>query len=265
MLVFAAITPHTPLLIPTIGRENLKAMRASVNALEHLADDFYLSKPDTVLVISSHATQYKDAFAINLHDEYMIDFKEFGDLSTNSVIHPDIETITQIQRAMRDAEMPLTLDSFSSLDYGTGVPLTYLLAESPQTLVIPLSHSGSSARDHVRFGSLLNDVIDASKKRIAVISSGDLSHCLGSDSPLGFRPEGELYDTRVIEAVKNQSLSTALNIDEQTLAQAGQCAHEQMLILFGILEKKSTRPEVLSYEHPFGVGYLVAEFHLTNI
>lgn len=265
MLVFAAITPHTPLLIPTIGKENLKAMTASVNAMERLAEDFYLSKPDTVLVISSHATQYKNTFAINLHDEYVIDFKEFGDLSTSTVIHPDIETITQIQRTMRDARIPLTLDSFSSLNYGTGVPLTYLLAASSQTLVVPLSHSGSSARNHVRLGSLLKDVIDASDKRIAVIASGDLSHCLGSDSPLGFRPEGEVYDARAVEAVKNHSLSALLNIDEKTCQQAGQCLHEQMLILFGILEKKFTRPEVLSYEHPFGVGYLVAEFHLRDL
>ncbi|MFA4845875.1 MAG: AmmeMemoRadiSam system protein B [Patescibacteria group bacterium] len=265
MLVFAAITPHTPLLIPTIGKENLKAMSASVQALTHLAEDFYLSRPDTVIVISSHATQYPDAFAINLHDEYVIDFKDFGDLSTNRSLAPDIETITQIQRAARQERVALTLDSSSSLDYGTGVPLTYLLVKSPDVQVVPISHSGLSPRDHVRFGNLLKDVIDTSKKRIAVIASGDLSHCLESKSPLGFRREGELYDGRVIEAVKNHSLATLLNLEETTLTQAGQCLHEQMLILFGILEKTQTRPEVLTYEHPFGVGYLVAEFHLTDL
>ena len=265
MLVFAAITHHTPLLIPTIGKENIKAMSESVKALTHLADDFYLSRPDTVIVISSHATQYKDAFAINLHDEYFIDFKDFGDLSTSRSLAPDLETITQIQRATRDEHIALTLDSSSSLDYGAGVPLTYLLSKSPDVQIVPLSHSGLSPRDHVRFGSLLKDVIDASKKRIAIIASGDLSHCLDSGSPLGFRPEGNVYDTQVIEAVKNQSLSTLLNLDETVLLQAGQCVHEQMLILFGVLEKTQTRPEVLRYEHPFGVGYLVAEFHLTDL
>lgn len=265
MLVFAAITPHTPLLIPSIGKENLKTMSSSVNALTHLADDFYLARPDTVIVISSHATQYAEAFAINLHDEYLIDFKDFGDLSTSRPLEPDMETITQIQRAMRFAHIPLALDSAVSLDYGTGVPLTYLLSKSPDVQVVPLSHSGLPPRDHVRFGNALKDVIDASKKRIAVVASGDLSHCLDSGSPLGFRPEGETYDRSLMEAVKNHSLATLLNLEETTLAKAGQCLHEQMLILFGILEKKQIRPEVLSYEHPFGVGYLVAEFHLTDL
>ena len=265
MLVFAAITPHTPLLIPTIGKENLKAMQATGTAMKRVAEDFYLSAPETVIVISSHATQYTDAFAINLHETYSIDFKDFGDLSTSRSLEPDLETITLIQRAMRGAHIPLTLDSASSLDYGTGVPLTYLLEKSPHVQVVPLSHAGLTSRDHVRFGNILKDVIDASKKRIAIIASGDLAHSITSDSPLGFRPEGEAYDHRVVEAVKNHSLSALLSLDEETVSKSGQCLHEQLLILLGILEKTQTRPKVISYEHPFGVGYLVAEFHLTDL
>ncbi|MBI4438054.1 AmmeMemoRadiSam system protein B [Candidatus Uhrbacteria bacterium] len=265
MLVFAAITPHTPLLIPTIGKENLKAMTSSVQALERLAEDFYLARPDTVIVLSSHATVYRHAFAINLHDEYLIDFKDFGDLRTFKTVKPDLLTITQIQRALRDARVPFTLDSDASLDYGTGVPLTFLLAHSSDVQLVPLSHSGCAPREHVRMGHTLKDVIDASPKRIAVIASGDLSHALTSASPLGFRPEGQAYDERVLEAVKNQSLSTLLHTPERVLTSAGQCLQEQLLILMGVLEKRNTRPEVLSYESPFGVGYLVAEFHLTDL
>ncbi|MBI5793686.1 AmmeMemoRadiSam system protein B [Candidatus Uhrbacteria bacterium] len=240
-------------------------MSLTTKALEHLAEDFYLSRPDTVIVISSHATQYPDAFAINLHDEYLIDFKDFGDLSAHKKLVPDVETITQIQRAAREQHILLTLDSDSALDYGTGVPLTFLLEKLPDVQIVPVSHSGLPPRDQVRFGNFLKDAIDASPKRIAVIASGDLSHCLSSDSPLGFRPEGEAYDADVLASVKNQSLSTLLKLEEGMLIKAGQCFHEQLLILLGILEKKAARPEVLSYEHPFGVGYLVAEFHLTDL
>jgi aromatic ring-opening dioxygenase LigB subunit len=265
MLVFAGITPHTPLLIPTIGKDNLKAMSATAKALERLAQDLYLARPDTVVVISSHATQYPDAFAINLHDSYTIEFKDFGDLSTSQTVHPDIETITQIQRAMRDRKVPLTLDSAQSLDYGTGVPLTFLLPLLPDLALVPISHSGLTPKDHVQFGSALKDVIDASRKRIAVIASGDLSHALSSDAPLTYRKEGQLYDDALLECVKTHSLGNLLRMDESVIAQAGQCLHEQVLILFGLMEKRQTRPEVLSYEHPFGVGYLVAEFHLTDV
>jgi aromatic ring-opening dioxygenase LigB subunit len=265
MLVFAGITPHTPLLIPTIGKENLKAMNATTKALERLAQDVFLAGPDTILVISSHATQYPDAFAINLHDAYTIEFKDFGDLSTSQTIHPDVETITQIQRAMRERQIPLTLDSSPNLDYGTGVPLTFLLPLMSGLQLVPISPSGGNPKDHVQFGSALKDVIDASKKRIAVIASGDLSHALSSTAPLAYRPEGQQYDDSLMECVKAQSLVHLLRLDESVIAQAGQCLHEQALILFGLLEKRHTRPEILSYEHPFGVGYLVAEFHLADL
>ena len=43
---------------------------------------------------------------------------------------------------------------------------------------------------------------------------------------------------------------------------ASACIQEQLLILFGILEHKKLRVEILSYEHPFGVGYLVAQIHV---
>jgi aromatic ring-opening dioxygenase LigB subunit len=46
------------------------------------------------------------------------------------------------------------------------------------------------------------------------------------------------------------------------LEHAHACVQEQVLILFGTLEHKKVRPEIVSYEHPFGVGYLVAQFHL---
>lgn len=262
MLVFSAITPHTTLLIPMIGKENLHTLEATVNAMKHLAENAYLSACETLIVLSSHATAHQEAFSVNLHDEYIVDFKDFGDLSTTQTVYPDLELIATIQQCMRDQNIPVTLDSDASLDYGTGVPLFYLNSGSDSMRVVPIAYCGLSSRDHVRFGTVLKNVIDASSKRIGVIASGDLSHSLSSKAPLGFRPEGQFYDDRVLEAVKNHSLATLLNIDENWLTQSGQCLHEQLLMLFGVLDKKSTRPEILCYEAPFGVGYLVAQFHM---
>ncbi len=264
MLVFAAITPHTPLLIPTIGKENLKTLEKTAKALEHLSDELYLARADTIVVISSHALQHPDAFSINLHDEYLIEFKEFGDLSVSRELSPDLELIAQIQRHMREEKIPFTLNSCASLDYGSGVPLFYL-TQGQDVRVVPVAYSNLSAREHLKFGTALKEVIDRSDKRIAVVASGDLSHCLATVSPLGFRPEGELYDTAAQTAVKNFSISTILSLEPETVTMSGQCLNEQLLVLFGVLEKKNVRPEILSYEAPLGVGYLVAQFHLKDL
>lgn len=115
----------------------------------------------------------------------------------------------------------------------------------------------------MQFGRILKDVCSASQKRIAIIASGDLSHTLFlSDAPAGFHPSGEEVDQALLKAIENVSLSQLLTIDEDLLASSQECAHRPLLILFGMLEKMPVRPEILSYEHPFGVGQLVAQFHL---
>lgn len=262
MICFAAITPHTPLLIPGVGKENLEKLESTATAMKSLEGELYASHPDSLMIISSHATQHKDAFSLNLHDEYFIDFKDFGDLATSRLFAPDLELATAIETHMRSRGIPFTLDSSASLDYGTGVPLFYLTQNLAGIKVIPLSYSGLPPKEHVRFGTELKDVLEPSGKRIAVLASGDLSHCLSSDAPLGFQTEGEEYDRNILEAVKALSTAKLLSMDARLVEGARACIQEQLLVLFGILERKNARVEILSYEHPFGVGYLVAQIHL---
>ncbi|KKW31543.1 MAG: AMMECR1 domain protein [Candidatus Uhrbacteria bacterium GW2011_GWA2_52_8d] len=262
MICFAAITPHTPLLIPGVGKENIAKLESTTAALAHLEGELYASHPDVIVVISSHAIQHKEAFSLNLHDEYMIDFKDFGDLATSRILEPDIELVSEIEAYMHDRSVPFTLDSSATLDYGTGVPLYFLTKNLSDVKIVPLSFSGLPAKEHVRFGTELKDVFERSSKRIAVVASGDLSHCLSSDAPLGYKPEGEEYDQKVVEAVKSIATSGLLSMSTELLEGASACIQEQLLILFGILERKKVRVEILSYEHPFGVGYLVAQVHL---
>lgn len=262
MICFAAITPHTPLLIPGVGKENITKLEATTTALHQLETELYASQPDAIVVISSHATQHKDAFSLNLHDEYHLDFQDFGDLTTSRFLEPDLELATAIEAHMQKHAMPFTLDSSASLDYGTGVPLFFLTENLSDVKIVPISFSGLSPKDHVRLGNELKDVFEHSTKRIAVVASGDLSHCLTSDAPLGFKPEGEEYDQKILEAVKGISTSSLLSMDTNLVEGASACIQEQLLILFGILERKKSRVEILSYEHPFGVGYLVAQIHV---
>ena len=264
MICFAAITPHSPLLIPTVGKENTQKLKASTETLSQLAQELYACAPDTILILSSHATQHEKAFSLNLHNEYQIDLKDFGDLTTHKTLKSDLELSTNIRRTMEEHHISFTLDSKASLDYGTGVPLYLLTEHLHRVRIVPITFSKLSTKDHVRFGTVLKEVIDNTTKRIAIIASGDLSHCLSSDAPLGFRPEGQEYTDKLIEAIKGHSIASLLSMPEELLQKAEDCLYQQLLILFGIFEHKQIRPEILSYEAPFGVGYLVAQFHLSS-
>lgn len=261
MIVFAAFTPHTPLLIDSIGKENVKQLTKTREALKKLSRTLNKAKPEVIFIVSSHSLVHENAFSINLHDEYQVDFKEFGDHKTYQTFVPDLELITSIQRGARNSDIPFVLESYASLDYGSGVPLTMLNAETTAYL-LPISYSGHDRKQHFAFGRLLKDVALSSHKRIAVIASGDLAHSLTSDAPAGFQPEGKKFDETVLRSIEQFSVSSLLSLEEEVVEKAAQCALRPLLILFGMLEHMAIMPKVHSYEAPFGVGYLVAEFHV---
>ncbi len=272
MIVFAAFTPHTPLLLPPIGKESLQKMSSTADAMDRLGDELAASKPDTIVIISAHATQHDGAFSANLHDSYLVDLRDFGDLTTAAEFEPNLSLIDAIQRAVRRAQIPFTLDSDATLDYGSAVPLVALdanhLLPTPSVgsnsgcTIVPISFCNLSPKDHFAFGKTLKDVFANRKERIAVIASGDLSHALTSHAPAGFHREGEVFDAAVRQAVVQGSASQLLTIDEEVVEKAAECAYRSLLVLFGVLDQVPTEPEVLSYESPFGVGYLVAQFRL---
>jgi AmmeMemoRadiSam system protein B len=228
--------------------------------MKTLAEELYATHPDTIVILSGHSAQHENAFSINLHDEYWADLKEFGDMETAKEFAPDLGLIDRIQRTLRKEDIPLTLDSDSTLDHGAGVSLLLLTEELSSPTIVPISYSGLSPKEHVHFGRALKDVLTNSPKRIAVIASGDLSHCLSEDAPDGYREEGQQFDDLIRSAVEHVGTSKLLSLDPELVRTASECGYHPLLMLFGIIERMDTSPAILSYESPFGVGYLVAHF-----
>jgi len=260
MIVFSAFTPHSPLLLETISKERFHDFDDTLSAMQDLAVSLKKARPDVIVTLSSHNQFHENAFSVNLNDHYSVSFSEFGDHSTTKSFKPDLELVAQIRRGMRSENILLTLESSPLLDHGSGIPL-FLLTEDLSTKIVPISYSGMDAKTHFTFGKLLKDLFAQSPKRIALIASGDLSHCLTSDAPMGFKKEGRLFDDAVLEAVKNVSSAKLLKIPSAVVKESSECAYRPLLMLFGILERMHVRPDVRSYEAPHGVGYLVVEFH----
>ena len=51
-------------------------------------------------------------------------------------------------------------------------------------------------------------------------------------------------------------------MDKKLIFEAEECGLRSILILLGILNRMSYEPQLLSYEAPFGVGYLTLNFDL---
>lgn len=264
-LAFAAITPHPPILIPTIGKEAGKKLEKTKKAMEQLEEDLYLSKPDVLLIVAPHNNLLPDAFTLNVCPEYETDLRDFGDLSTRLKFKGDINFATAILEASKGAvETQTVMYSERLVDHGAAVPLYFLTPHTPNIGVVPTGFAtGLNWKQHVDFGVLLKDQILNTNKRVAVIASGDLSHALTSDSPAGFNSAGAEFDTKIQEFLPNKNLSGMMQWDEKFVKDAAADAgFRVILILMGILRDVNYNYKSYCYENPLGVGYLTANFVL---
>lgn len=262
MLIHAGFLPHSPLLLKEVHPERHEELEETHKAIEQLRQDLYSLQPDVVCIISGHGERYADAFSIDLAETYETNLKPFGDLSEPTKHRGATHLIDRLQRHLRKEDIPLTLGTNETLEYGTSVVLRLLAPAIKESRILPLAYSDAEPKEQVQFGKALRDVLEESPERIAVIATGDLSHCLSSEAPGGFCKEGQVFDDAVLQAIKQGSLSNLLSIPKDTVHGAHESGYHPLLILYGLLDSRLYQTELLSYESPFGVGYLVAQFLL---
>lgn len=260
MLSFACFAPHSPILIPEVGKENLDKLQDTIRAYQHLENNLYSSRPDIVIVISSHANvQQGKFFTINQNPKLLVDFKKFGDLVTKLEFQNEIGFGYKVKESCEDY-FPIMLTADENLDYGSGVPLLYLNKHLPKTSVVSIGYADLAYSDHLKFGELIRKQINISDKRIAIIASGDLSHKLHKDSPAGYSPLSQEFDRQLINFIADNRVEDIVNIDPKLATEVGECGLRSLLILLGIIKEINFKTEKLSYQAPFGIGYLVANF-----
>ncbi len=263
MLNFAAITPHPPIAIPQIGGDELQKINKTIQALQKLETLVYNSKIETLLVISPHAQTMENIFTLNTAPQFNINFKNFGDLETKLSFNGDIGLAHRIKEYFEEKNL-VKLVSNPELDHGTAIPLYYLLNNLPQVKILSLAYSGLSLEKHYQFGQELTELFHSLDQKIGIIASGDLSHSLNKNSPAGYSPAGEKLDKTIINSIKNKQPQKILNLQAETISAAQECGLKSIIILLGILKNYKYEPQILSYEAPFGVGYLTTNFFLNQ-
>ncbi|MDP3998761.1 MAG: class III extradiol dioxygenase subunit B-like domain-containing protein [bacterium] len=164
-------------------------------------------------------------------------------------------------------------------DWGINVPLHFLLmadskwqiVKDPEAIrhtsyaIYPILTILDSPRQHYEWGKQLLKGLPPAK-RWAWIASGDMSHRLRVDGPYGFHPKGPKFDQKFIELLKSKDVEGILNLDPNLVEEADECGLRSFCMLLGLLETAGIpwESEILSYEGPFGVGYLVANFKLND-
>jgi len=258
MLVFSALVPHPPILIPSIGKENLNVLKKTREAMEELAKHLYVAKPDIVIVISPHGELHEEKITINQAPKFIGAFNKFGDLTTKINFAGDLGLSYRVYEKFETGGLARLVHD-ENLDHGAAIPLFYLAENLPEVKILPLNYSLRDLKFHYNFGKELGEIIHAESRRVAVIASGDLSHRLTKDAPTGYNPTGKKFDKLLLDLLKEKKYDEIIKMDSNFCEDAGECGLRSIAVLLGIIKDMNFTPRLLSYEGPFGVGYAVME------
>lgn len=261
-----SLLPHSPLLIPEIGRANFDFLAKTTAAYEQIGERLKTNGVDTVIIISPHGPAQEDTFILNIAPEMAIDFKDFGFIPPKTVLSGDAYLADQIKNALR-SEFSLQLISENLLDHGSAIPLYLLKKYLPNAkILVVLPASGLSLEKQFAFGRKLEEVIMRSDKNIALIVSGDLSHRLKKKSPGGYSPKGAKFDNKLIEYLSDAASAgeNIIKMDAKLVSGAGECGLKPIVIALGVLDQNKWQPEILAYQTDFGIGYLSLDFRLSS-
>ncbi len=266
-LIYAALVPHPPIVVPAVGKEEGERVQATRRAMEEVAARLAALRPDGIVIITPHGPVFHDAVAVHMVEEIGGDLAAFGAPEVALSVPVDRELGEQVISAAREAGImtaPVTEEWIAEweaerLDHGSVVPLYFLQQAGWRSPVLPVAMGILPPVQLYAFGMALGRAIDRSGRRIAVLASGDLSHRLTPEAPAGHAPGAERFDQEVVEALEQADMARLFRLDPDLVELAGECGLRPLMMLAGALDGIRVEPRVLSYEGPFGVGYAVAE------
>src|SRR5256714_6482572 len=222
-LVFSAIAPHPPIMVPEVGCESIVQVADSIDAMAELTRRVIESGAESVIVISPHAPLEADSFVAYEGPKVYGDFSNFRAPGTRFAVSVDNELLAAIKEAAAAKNYCLSKLPENDLDHGTAVPLYFLLQNGWHGRVVTLGYSFLSNEDHLRFGKCIRQAIEKVGCSVAFIASGDLSHRLKRDAPAGYNPDAHLFDEEVVDAIRSNSTGRIVNIDQELRHLAGEC------------------------------------------
>ncbi|NQU16461.1 MAG: MEMO1 family protein [Candidatus Saganbacteria bacterium] len=262
---YGAILPHPPILIPFIGRETIKLAKASQDALKAVAKKLKsLEKElDLIVIITPHGAVSNAAVPVYASPVFEGNFSAFGVPKPNFGFKGCPEFAIEL---VKEAGLAASRSPETILDHGVLVPLYYPYEEKISLPILPIAIGFLSLKELYEFGKMIQLVAKKLGKRIAVIGSADMSHCLTRGAPSGYNPRGAEFDKKLVDCIRQYNIDEILNFPNDLAQAAGQDALWSIAILLGALDGLKCKHEVLSYEGPFGVGYMVATFQvMTNV
>ncbi len=258
--VFAAILPHPPILLPEIGKEELKKAVNTQKAFQTIAARIKEDKVDTIIIITPHGEVGQVGVPVYTSHVFEGNFVSFGFPKLGFSLKGNTKLALAIVKAAQENNLGVFSCPETLMDHGLMVPLYYPVKAGFKGQIIPMGIAFRSLPELFNFGKVIGEVVGKSEGRIGIIASADMSHRLTPSAPNGYSPKGPEFDEKLVKLVTANDVKGILNFDQVLAEEAAQDSLWSIAMLLGALDGSGKKASVLSYEGPFGVGYMVAEF-----
>lgn len=260
--VFGVIAPHPPIIVRSVGGDRADVTRSTLEAMRHCADALATYAPETIVLMSPHAPAFSDVIAVDDAESLAGSLSQFGDVRAR-VYRGDPALADAIVEELDAQDVPAIARSADDrlrggwLDHAAIVPLDFLDPDASFALVtLSLSMLGPTA--HRALGAAVARAASRLGRKAAFVASGDLSHRLTSDAPAGYSPKGALLDRTIVDCIERGALMDLMAIPADLSEEGGECGLRSFVALGGFCGPDPVPTRVLSYEGPWGVGYLTA-------
>ncbi len=268
-ILMVGITPHPPIIIPEVGGAEVEKVQNTVESLQKLAREIKTTNPETVVIITPHGPVFRDAVAVTGENELTGSLEQFGAPQIRIQVVNDLDLVRYIvEEAAKEQVLGVKMDKKQAqnyglsleLDHGALVPMYFLKKEQVQCSYVHITIGLLSYPELYSFGKAIQRAAQRADRKIAVLASGDLSHCLIPGAPAQYHPAGAEFDHKLKNLLEEYRVEEIIALEGNLVENAAECGLRPIVMALGSLDGFAVEPHILSYQGPFGVGYLVAIF-----
>jgi len=273
-LVFACVAPHGEPIIPALSSAfERRRYAVTTQGMQRLARDARAARPQLLVIATPHNLRLRGYIGVVTAENASGSLPMFGKGPARLPIrvHCDVEFADALLKEATRRRLPTVGANYATasgrysnmpLDWGTLVPLWFFIRghETRPKLVVVTPSREIALAENLRFGALIADVAERSKKRVMFVASADHAHAHKKSGPYGFSPAAAKYDSLMVNAIQSDQLRSLLRIDMNLVKKAKPDSLWQLVMLAGIAEHLKLRPELYSYEVPAYYGMICAAF-----
>lgn len=251
------IMPHPPILISELGKGREKEAQKTLQGMEGIIRKIKAIHPDTLVLITPHGEVHQNHLTFLEGETVTGNLAEFGYGNIALTKKLDTVNIQYLKDGFKAENLPGVFIE-GSLDHGALVPLYFLEKEVAEAKLIHITIGMLELNGLYDLGIRIKDLLEEREGSFAVLVSGDLSHRLKEEGPYGYDQRGVDFDLRIVNAIKRCNVLDIMNMPKEIYGPAGECGLRPIVLGFGMLGEGKMTSQVLSYEGPFGVGYMNA-------